>query len=319
MLKATKLIIVFIFCFEIVKSQELDCSKFPTSSQLFQSLSGRPNGGGYLFQYRNECNINDSIRQRILHLLNWEWTKLEIEEYLKKYMEDRKSLFNIEGKAKEVSKGNDSLFKVSLDSIQSAVKSETLNEMHRNGIFAVPGRLFQIAGMLQIKEVIPILRKGLTDKQHYDSVYAELALARLGDKSLQLKIINSCTNKFPSDSVYNFENWYTYQVAPKLLYLATQESVYKLNEWLDTVNLYRSVVGRKPNTKWAYKVIADLKHLILNKDFQKIVKDFSDDWDITYNLDNGPILYCKNWLIKNRGKYKINRYYCPYMVIKKNM
>ena len=317
MFKESKLIILFIFCCGIVKSQELDCGKLPTSSQLLQSLSGRPNGGGYLFQYRNGCNVNDSIRIRLLHLLNWEWTKEEIDDYLNKDLVKNKDRYAIDKKAKDVALGNDSLYKISVDSIQKIVKSDILNEMHRNGIFAVPPRLFQIAAILQIKEAIPILRKGLADKQHYDSVYAELALARLGDKGLQLKIINSCTNKFSSGSVYDFENHYTYQIAPKLLFLATQESIYKLNEWLDTTNLYYSVRGRKANTKYAYKVLADLKHLILNKDFQKIAKDFSDEWDIKYNLDNGLILFCKDWLLKNKGKYKINKFYCPYMIIKK--
>jgi hypothetical protein len=88
-----------------------------------------------------------------------------------------------------------------------------------------------------------------------------------------------------------------------------------MSEWLDTSKMVNSFIvddGRyhKPDTKAAYIIIRDLKFIIKNKEFQKVIEKFV--YNAHYFNDVSLILACKAWLIRNKGKYEINKFYCPY-------
>ena len=136
-----------------------------------------------------------------------------------------------------------------------------------------------------------------------------MALARFGDKALRQKLIGSCS--YDNVKRLDYIDAYQRNAGPELIFISSQESIFKLQEWLDTSLVMATVQGRKPNVRMAYLVLADLKQVILNKDFQLIAKNFESDW-MDSDLDIKPILFCKQWLIKNRGKYNINKNYTPF-------
>lgn len=294
----------------LMGSAQIPCNTVPSTEQILKSLSKKPVTGVYHNHFIIGCNVTDSIRKRILYLLNWQWTKDEIENYLTEYVAERKDFYRIEKRASEVSKGNDSLYKKAKDSIINMLKSERFNYLKSYFHFKVDDGLILAAANLYYTEATPILQQALKDSIHYNPNIVELALARIGDKTLRTKIIDNCVYR----KDLNGQDWieyYTGQIAGKLLFIASQESIFKLNQWLDTSKIYRARVNAtKPDTKNAYNVINDLKNIILNKEFQAQLEKV--DSEPVGQMANGPILFCKEWLIKNVGKYKINSYYCPY-------
>ena len=299
-------ILLIIFC--IKANAQLPCNRVPTNQQLLEALSRKP-----VEVSRNHfvigCNVNDSVKRRLLLLLNWKWTDDEIENYLNETITRLGKFYRIEERSKAVSKGNDSLYKHAKDSIIKKIKLENYNTLLKSNAFRVNDGIILTVANLYYYEAIPILKKALEDSIHYNKTVTELALARLGNTKFQDKIISQCIYKNELEGS-EWINYYNY-IASKLLFIATQESIYKLNEWLDTSKMshYRTI-GSGPDTKNAYDVIIDLKNVILNRDFQEKTEGIGDE--AVGQKANEPILYCKEWLIKNKGRYEINKYYCPY-------
>jgi len=55
----------------------------------------------------------------------------------------------------------------------------------------------------------------------------------------------------------------------------------------------------------AYPLLAELKRLIKNENFNQLAKSNPFDW-MEGTLDTSLIIACKHWLIKNKGKYKLD-------------
>jgi hypothetical protein len=301
-----KLIINCFFCFTIfmnTKAQE-SCDLIPTTQQLLIILSSKP-VSLYHRDFRTDCNITDSVKKRLLYLLHWEWTKEEINEYLRKNIKHNKGFYEIEKRALSVSTNNDSLYKIAYDSIVNVINQSILSSLPKN----IDNGIIYTVAFLNLKEAVPILQKGLTAPEYYNHTLVELALARLGNKELQTKIINNCIYNKNLNNIEWVDD-YKRKIARKLIFVSSQESIYKLEQWLDTSKVYTLIPDRKPDGKSAYVVLADLKHIILNIDFQELLKEFNGD--PRRKMDNTLILVCKEWLIKNKGKYEINKNYCPY-------
>ena len=63
------------------------------------------------------CNVNDSIKNRLMYLLKPDWSIVEIEKVALTRLNENYKWLKIDDNAKKIANGNDSLFKVSRDSI----------------------------------------------------------------------------------------------------------------------------------------------------------------------------------------------------------
>jgi hypothetical protein len=286
-----------------------DCAKLPTEKQLLESLSKKPFGADFR-AFHPGCNMTDSIYRRILYLLDWRWTESEINDYLSRNIKEHKRIYLIEETAKAMAKGNDSVYRRVVDSITRKVSRETLKNLKAKNYYGVSKNVILIAAFVGIDKAKPLLREALKDPLHYNAATVELALARLGDKKYQRSIIAQYDYKRNLVG-RDWLNYYQDTVAQKLIFVSSQESIYSLHKWMDTSKYYVPNPHKPAQiAQSAHIVIQDLKYIIGNKDFQEKMKNW-DEEPFGYRIDE-VILFCKKWLLKNKGKYQINKYYCPY-------
>jgi hypothetical protein len=291
-----------------LKAQD-NCYRFKTSKELLQKMVTRQVSVSFQ-DFSLKCNVNEAIKNRVLYLLDWQWSQSEIDSNLNTINIDRyKQWFNYDDKVKVIQHGEDSLHDMAIDSANKLMRLDQIDQMKKNKYFYVSENLVLAAGYINLIEAIPILRRALLAPDHYNTKTVELALARMGNKLLQEKIIKSCIYK----SVINGKQWVDYyrsNIARNLIFTSTQESIFKLNEWLDTSKIYNPLSEGDKYSKSAIVVIKDLKKIILNPSFQKAMVRFPNS--IVGFQDNDFILFCKNWLITNRYNYQINKEYSPY-------
>lgn len=291
--------------FKIARSQN-SCVGYLSTSEVFSQLVNKPS---VIPLISLKCNFNDSIKKRLLYLLDWRWTKAEIDDYLERDIIEHKRIYNIDEVVTKItnSNSNDSFYIKKYDSIKNEIKKSNLNSIP----YGVDVSLIRYMGYLNIREAIPTLYKAFNFPNYYDTIQVELTLARFGDKKLQRKAINRIVNPKGLNVAEWLEN-FEFSVAPNLLYISTQESIYKLNEWLDTSKIYQpngpDYHPKRPLAKAALEVIYLLRNVIMNDDFQSIVAKIKYDVRKGY-LENDLILACKYWLKKNKGKYKIYKNY----------
>jgi hypothetical protein len=252
-----------------------------------------------------ECNVTDTIRKRLAYLLNWRWTPAEIEGYFNQELELHKSFYRIEAKAAAVANGNQKQYKKAIDSITKEVNAYTLKYMQKGGLFAVREVNVLVVGWLIMKETIPFLRdSAMQDQAHYPRWAVELALARMGDISLQTKIIDECRNLAKPGA--DFEQEYI-DKSRKLKYLGTQESLCQLNQFIDT-SKYVEENSNGAKTSFARRVAIDLQIYIKNAELKRLIDLIGDE----YNYSLSAIMDVKRWMIANKGKYIIKTGICPY-------
>jgi hypothetical protein len=293
-----KVILIFIaFSIFQVTSAQKKCASLPSSLKLLENLSNKPvriNPSEYLI----DCNVIDTLKKRLLYLLEWQWTKQEVNDYLEKDIKANQSIYNIEKRAKAVAKHSDSLYKIAYDSIRNIIAKENVRTLEKNHLFGVDANIVLTVAYLNMTEAIPKLKEALQDPNHYNRWAIELALARLGDKNLQRKIIAECTPSTAKD-----DNWLAELriKVPKLLFIATDESIFHVSDWLDTSQSYQATSSGGTGLA-ANFVVAYLSDVILNKDFHD--KTFRVNM---FNVSgNEYILFSKDWLIKNKKHYSIN-------------
>ncbi len=291
------------FGFTLISIAQSDCQYAVSSKALLEKMSVKPLTDVFYLLFKNKCNVTDEVRKKMLYHLDWRWTKNEIDAYLEVYFNDVKNFYRVDTLAKIASKGSDSLYKVSYDSIEKVIKAIEYSKMD----FYVNNDIILGVAYADIREAIPILKNGIKNPAHYHMNRVELALARFGDKKLQKKIIDGCKNK----ADINRKDWlddFLYGDAEKLLFISSQESVCKINEWMDTSKVLnnRMASGRSKKYKTAMFIISILKRTINNVDFQKLTESFN--YEAKDDVNNLLIINCKNWLLKNKGKYKINNF-----------
>jgi hypothetical protein len=280
------------------------CDRYPSPLSVFEKLKEKP----VKIDYRKltpSCNLNDSIKNRLFYLLNPEWTSFEIEYSANVRLNENYEWLRIEEKAIEISKGNDSIFRVSKDSIKNYWINDYKKNMKEYNGLSSDGSIIQAVAYLDLKEAVPLLQKYYPST---DSRLIKTALARLGDKVLQKEILKSCL----PDTSLNGWDWIIdlQKKGETLSFIGTQESIFIFSNWLDTTKRYYRSHHSKQKRNVANQVLLFLKPIILNEDFQGILKltfpDVSDLYDCEYD-NTFFLLRCKNWLIKNKGKYKIKR------------
>ena len=177
----------------------------------------------------------------------------------------------------------------------------------------VPDEIILNLGTAKIKEAIPLLKNILiTNNRSYANLEAvEKALAALGDSMYIKKILKKhkdYINKEIWQGAYLNDDLFSLHVI-----LRSQESYYLISDWLDTTRTYRefSETGdtTTPIRYTSAFIVSGLLSTLKNKDlisgfknlYQAEIKKIEfDEYSITPKL----ILYVKNWLIANKGKYE---------------
>jgi hypothetical protein len=293
---------------------QYDCTDFIPSKVLKDTLAKKPIPDISFSSFIINCNVTDSIKKRILYLLDWKWTDEEIQNYLNNQIKEHYDWFEIGKNATKIANGNDSLFKKAEDSLILFWKEFILRKMNNPkpisideddnwfNFYKVNDNIILAAGYLDLLDSKEILQKNKSDSDHYNRNIIETALARLGDAKAQKNVLNYYNYNHQVDG----QDWMTqFTISTRFLfYIATQESTFKLHNWLDTSKKYNPYSGVNTFRHCSSILLPMLKEFILNKDFQKLMLQIPKGMPF-YN--DKIILDCKEWLIKNKGKYIINR------------
>ena len=66
------------------------CKSLSTTQELLNILKDKPVTNINYTSFVNECNVNDLVKNRLLYLIDWRWTKIEIDSYLENYFNSNK-------------------------------------------------------------------------------------------------------------------------------------------------------------------------------------------------------------------------------------
>jgi hypothetical protein len=274
-----------------------DCIGKPTESFIMAALRDKPVSDIDICWFCIGYNVTDSVKQRLLYLLKPEWTANEVAGYLDRYMLLNGFNAEVDSIAKAMS-NTDTKFHQIKDSLTKRYKTNALENLKANNYFGVSSKLIEAVALLDLKQAMPILKsaqKDTTGRYHLPTV--EKAMARLGDKAMQRKIIKECA----ANKMLDYDEW-RYDFSDKfmrLYFVGTQESIYATSAFLDTTKHY--TYTSKVDGKAAYLVIGFLNEIILNKDFRVITNGI--DLKGVTNVSNAFVMKCKSWLLKNKGRY----------------
>lgn len=267
-------------------------------------------------------SITDSVKERILSLLDRKWTSEEINPIINYHSKDFRDLFearfwngglkdSISLYAMERRWYYDTTYHHFFDSLNLKYKKDIENKMLEN---QVPNEIVLSAAFAQIREAIPILKKDLLSNgnSYFNKDIAELALAKLDDEVF-LKKIFAKHKQYVSDSL-NFKIRGVQQADIfNMRILFSQESIAALADWIDTTyKIALPIHGNHPieYAYASYEIINPLVRIIKNEDFFEGLKKISND----EYFNNGEfqyatakhLMYIKNWMKKNKGKYQLN-------------
>lgn len=302
-MKEKILFIGFLIFFSISVQAQRACTDIPTTAELTDLLKNKPVPEDFSHLLLNKkCNITNAVKQRLLYLTGWQWTNEEIDKYVAKNLSENYDWFDIDKEAAKTAKGNDSLFKKNRDSLILIWQSYIHRHMAEEGLFIVPREVILSVAYLDYKESVARLLKAQTDAAHYDTATVTLALARLGNQTSVRSVI--AKNRY--DKSVNGEEWMRVNMesAAKLRFIASQESLYELHNWMDPSKTYAAMGDGNDKTKCCALIISGLALIIQNKDFQSLVANMKEN---PWSADDKLVLSCKNWLITNKGRYIINR------------
>lgn len=281
-MKYTVLIVILVAISATAVAQ-VPCERLPQTSELLVKLSEKPINAVAIRQYQLNCNVDSSIINRVMYLLRWQWTEAEKIKYTHSLAEKERV---------DISDSADlNAFKKKVDSLVNTYKIDP-------GLTLLPAKL-------DLQAALPFLEAALKDTVHYHRHFVELALARLGNKAVGHRLIEQMNN----NTALNGGEWLAdaSKKVTKLMFIASQESIAKVAAFLDTSKI-RLKTAHGGIVKNAVEIVWFLSNLIQNKEFQSHA-----NWIEAYNfeqIDDKMILYCRDWLLKNKGKYEINRAYC---------
>jgi hypothetical protein len=293
---------------------------YPTKKEVYEGLISKPVKLYSPRDYDLGININDSIKNKLVELLDFQWSIDEIENYLDFQFSKSKVYYNLDYVSTVQSNyksKNDYLKKIrEYDKLRISIRKNDLEILIKNELTSINPRIIYLIGLLYITNAIPKLNNIAKDSALYPKFAVELTLARLGDTLLQTKYLN--TSQWNFDKTLNDEYWIEeYSSKSKLLfYLNSQESISKLGMYLDTSKTLCIKSHNCVNVRASNQVIYDLCRSIQNKDFlyglDSIVniKEYYFDWEDAISVK--AILYCKRWLEANKGKYQLEQNYFLY-------
>ena len=306
-MKRAAIVSVCFLIFGFRSEAQINCNdkKIASAQSILETLKYKPIVRTRAKAFVPGCNVTDSVKRRLLYLLHWEWSTIELNEYADRQIIAHKDMYKIDGRAKSVSKNNDSLYKIAADSIRDVVKKESLFTLEKTNKFRVDPYLIIAVGQAGIIEAVPFLRDtALVDPVHYDRWAIELALAKLGDKELQNKIIRECKYNASlngDDWIKDFKEKFN-----KLAFLGTQESIYRLHEWIDTSKNYEATSNGGLG-KCASFAISFMLPIFTDPIPKQKIKHIGLE-----GMNTMDMIDFKNWMKVNKGLYKIDPRFCPY-------
>lgn len=280
------------------------CASLKSDKDLLLILSKKPLVNLNIRDFRLNCNVSDTVKNKLLKLLNPIWDSIDIENYLDNEMKEKESWFEISEKARKLSDNSDSLYKVKRDSLIKYYKTIIRNELKNNNVFQFNNNLLRLVAYLDIKAALPIIEK---NNRYYDSTISEFSLAKLGRKDKQKDIFNKMVPnlRLTGDEWFkDFESKFH-----GLSFIGNQEAIFLISNFLDTTQ-YFTLTSNGALGKSSYKIIGYLRDIIKNKDFLALTD--SIDIDGYCPCSNTLITKIKIWFKLNRGHYIINREYYPY-------
>ena len=197
----------------------------------------------------------------------------------------------------------DSVYNSIYDSTASSYRAEERRKILNRQI---PEEIIKSAATAGVKEAIPILEEALRTKNpQFDKDAVELTLARFGDKKLQEKLATIYSSNFDFKDDDFKKKMITRLKA--LSYISTQESVYNMHAFMDTTrwDAYLSNGSFAPSGRYAIMMLLET---VVNKDIQEKFAGMNLD----YLDDPNLVIYAREWLLKNKGKYQINHLHFYY-------
>jgi hypothetical protein len=260
-----------------------------------------------------------------LALLKNEWTKDELTKKIENYL--KKSPFKDEFEFQFWNKGLkdsvllysmkrriyfDSAYHLLYDSSYKIYKNEIEKQ-----ILKTPVRedIVLACAFADIKESKQILIDdiNLTKDNKYDKLTAFLALAKLGDTSYQNYFLKK-HKEYQKNAISILGDNPTFDIDFKnLTIIGTQNSVYAISDWLDTAYVFEAKKrkGLDIITTKIYAsnyVVFSLYSILQNKEFHDGLKKYAESINIEDDWGSLPvkvILFTKEWLRNNRGKYEL--------------
>lgn len=249
------------------------CSKLPESGQL-SVLLDKVNVKINPLDFRMNCNVNESIKAKLISLIA---EKCGVVNRIDS--SHCKTSHLISGKAKQDIK-----------------------------VYAGINDIIKTVAFLYMQEAIPILEQSLIDSNAcFNLPIVKLALARFGNKKFETDIIDTLKPDFSKDG-YEWVDDFRLK-GGFLSFINSQESVSQLSNWLDLTKTYDYAADRMKG-KSAYLIVGYIREIILNKEFHDIIN--GKDLTGLEISDNKLINQCKNWMIRNKGKYQLNKGYYIY-------
>ncbi len=205
----------------------------------------------------------------------------------------------------------DSVYRRMYDSAVNIFKSVKEQEIKEA---PVQDEILFFVSLANLKEAIPIIKREMKSgyKPPFDVETAEIALAGLGESEYLAKVLKRHQD-YVKRRIWISEEMVKDATALETI-IETQESMALMADWMDTTHTYQqaSEVRNDPNAVVRYQsagLVPNLLTVIKNKDFiegyQKVQPtnqpvNYMDD----YNVTKEHILFIRNWLLANKGKYE---------------
>lgn len=273
-----------------------------------------------------KINVTPEVKQALFSILKNEWTFHEVKNMWVAVLNSsdggikRKYIF--EKKAEELSKRNqrkdmtygekyvqsyDNVTKTFRDILERRIKEWSVEDWD----------MITIA-WLGYKEAIPLLKEQLRRADSTGNLSckegAEIALAKLGDSASLQKVLTineeRLKNYLPQN---NFSD-----IAAKLYFIGTQESIFRISRLMDTTKRFASNVEDDKNLNGYASstfLFDQLLRVLDNKSLHSIfanLKKGENASDVYRENRDGikpaeTIIKVRDWLIANKGKYEINK------------
>jgi hypothetical protein len=247
-------------------------------------------------------------KNRLLEVLANKWTDEELIPFVKKYIDsDTAKQEQISIRAKELAerkkmpyqKIKDSLTSIEISRVKERTKQLRINDF-----------IILLVGWLDMQEAIPVLRSALNDGKLYNNELVRLALARLLVEpyySEALKKYSSRGTLIINGIRINDPIREYYEKAPKLIYIATQESIFAITDWFNR----KEKVSPESHDDRLFSVAIyptqSFIYLIDNESFQKNFTKEKRAVFLPSSITKSDIEFVKKWMLANKGKYEFDR------------
>lgn len=279
---------------------QVNCSQYPSASQVYKRLQQKPVQIS-LSELSRSCNITDTVKERLLYLLNADWSNCEIDSYIQHDIIANYEVYQIAERARKRAGNDEPKFNEAKNLLIEEIKAKQMQYLKEKKFFGVHESVIKAVALLGFNEAIPILKEALKDKSgRYNKSVVELCLAKLNDRFYLNKVLRDCQYNKSLDGDTWCDDFQS--KLGKLMFLGTQESIYQLYQWLD-ITKKKEISSSGATGKAAGYALIFMQDAIVNEDFHQLIAGV----DLVYEVTDDLILKTRQWWVANKGKYKINK------------